>query len=532
MPWLTRQMPGVLDELIGRLAVLPEAEQVLVDDLVSSTAGMKWIPSPGPQTEAYFSKADVLLYGGQGGGGKSDLGLGLAFTQHRRSLILRRQYTDLASLIERSLEINGTRDGFNGSPPPKLTTDDDRLVRFGANRMLGDEQSWQGQPFDLKVFDEACQFLEAQIRFHLGWLRSTVPGQRVRALLATNPPLSAEGDFVIKMFRPWLDVTHPKPAKPGELRYFVTAPDGSDMEVEGPEPIQFPGQKKETVPLSRTFIPAALSDNPFLIDTNYGAQLDALPEPLRSAIRDGNFMLSRQDDQYQVIPTEWVRQAMARWTEKAPEGVGMSSIAADVALGGSDETTFARRHGHWFDEVISEAGKATPEPLDIASRLLVLMRDGCPIIVDMGGGYGSGVYSHLKNNVQGLSLYGHNGANKSGKRSRDGKLSFANKRAEVWWKFREALEPNLGEPIALPPDTQLLSDLTTPRWKLTSAGILIESKDDIRKRLGRSPDKGDAVTMAWSEGESSVSARIRVHSNSGSQPKVNLGYASMKGKRR
>lgn len=523
---------SALDELIGRLATLPAAEQKHVDDLVATTSDLKWIPSPGPQTDAYFSKADILLYGGQGGGGKSDLGLGLAFTQHRRSLIIRRQYTDLASLIERALEINGTRDGFNGSPPPKLNTSDDRLVRFGANRMLGDEQSWQGQPFDLKVFDEACQFLEAQIRFHLGWLRSTVAGQRTRALLATNPPLSAEGDFVIKMFRPWLDITHHKPAKAGELRWYVTAPDGSDMEVDGPEPIQFPGEKNVTTPLSRTFIPASLSDNPFLVDTNYGAQLDALPEPLRSAIRDGNFMLSRQDDKFQVIPTEWVRQAMARWTQKPPEGVGMSSIAVDVALGGADETTFARRHGHWFDEIVSEKGKATPDPLDIASRILMLMRDGSPIVVDMGGGYGSGVYSHLKNNVQGLTLHGHNGANKSAKRSRDGKLTFANKRAEVWWKFREALEPNLGEPVALPPDPQLLSDLTTPRWRLTSSGVLIEAKEDIRKRLGRSPDMGDAVTMAWSEGESSVSARIRVHNNPMGLPKVNVGYSSMKRRRK
>jgi hypothetical protein len=518
-----------LDELIRSLAKLPPEAQKYADDLIASTTSLAWIASVGPQTAAYFSPADILLYGGQGGGGKTDLGLGLAFTAHRRSLILRRQYTDLASIIERALEINSTRAGFNGSPPPKLTTTDGRLIRFGANRMLGDEQSWQGQPFDLKVFDEACQFLEAQIRFHLGWLRSTEDGQRVRALLATNPPLSAEGDFIIGMFRPWLDVTHPNPAKHGELRYYVTAPDGTELEVDGPEPVELGG--KELQPLSRTFIPAKLSDNPYLVGTNYQAQLDALPEPLRSAVRDGNFMLSRQDDIYQVIPTEWVRQAMARWTEKPPHGVGMSSIATDVALGGSDATTYSRRHGHWFDNVVTDKGSDTPDPLDIASRVLSLMRDGCAIVIDMGGGYGSGVYSHLKNNVKGLTLHGFNGANSSGKRTRDGKLKFANRRAEAWWKFREALEPNLGEPVALPPDQELLSDLTTPRWKLTSSGIQIEGKEDIRKRLGRSPDKGDAVVMAWSEGESSVSARIRVNSNPSGRPQVNLGYSHMKRRR-
>lgn len=522
-------MLNSLDALIGRLAALPEEAKKEVDALVATTSGMKWLPSPGPQTEAFFSKADILLYGGQGGGGKTDLGIGLANTQHQRTLILRRQYTDLASIIERALEINGTRSGFNGSPPPSLITPDKRLIRFGANRLLGDEQSWQGQPFDLKVFDEACQFLEAQVRFHLGWLRSTVAGQRVRALLATNPPLSAEGDWIIGMFRPWLDVTHANPAKAGELRWYITAPDGSDMELDGPTPVEIDG--RVYTPTSRTFIPASLSDNPFLVNTNYKAQLDALPEPLRSAIRDGNFMLSRQDDQYQVMPTEWVRKAMARWEQQAPAGVGMSSIAVDVALGGNDCTTFARRHGHWYDEVLSEKAGSTPDPLDIASRLLILMRDGAPIVIDMGGGYGSGVYSHLKNNVQGLTIHGYNGSNTSAKRTRDGKLKFANKRAEAHWKFREALEPNLGEPIALPPDPELLSDLTAPRWKLTPRGIQIEEKQAIKDRLGRSPDKGDAVVMAWSEGESSVSARIRTHNNPRNRPVVNLGHANMKARR-
>src|SRR4051812_40519111 len=105
---------------------------------------MKWLPSPGPQTDAYFSLADVLLYGGQGGGGKSDLGIGLAFTAHRRSLILRRKYTNLDGLIDRAIQINGTKDGFNGKPPPRLTTSDGRIIVFGANQHPGDEQDFQG----------------------------------------------------------------------------------------------------------------------------------------------------------------------------------------------------------------------------------------------------------------------------------------------------------------------------------------------------------------------------------------------------
>ena len=101
----------------------------------------------------------------------------------------------------------------------------------------------------------------------------------------------------------------------------------------------------------------------------------------------------------------------------------------------------------------------------------------------------------------------------------------------MWWKFREALEPGLGEPIALPPDPDLLADLSAPTWKLGRNGILIEEKAAIKARLGRSPDKGDAVVNAWSYGESSVEARIRVYNNPMSRPKVNLGYSSAKRRR-
>ena len=80
-----------------------------------------------------------------------------------------------------------------------------------------------------------------------------------------DQPIDADGDWIIGMFRPWLDITHPKLAKHGELRWFVTAPDGSDLEVDGPEPIEVGGRK--LIPMSRTFIPAALKDNPFLIAT-------------------------------------------------------------------------------------------------------------------------------------------------------------------------------------------------------------------------------------------------------------------------
>lgn len=75
-----------------------------------------------------------------------------------------------------------------------------------------------------------------------------------------------------------------------------------------------------------------------------------------------------------------------------------------------------------------------------------------------------------------------------------------NSRSWAWWNLREMLDPASGCDVALPPDDRLIGDLTTPKWKLMSGGrIQIESKDDIRKRLGRSPDDGDAVVYSYTE---------------------------------
>jgi hypothetical protein len=65
----------LLEEITQKLGGLsPDDKKAVVADAVAATANMKWVPNPGPQTDAYFCPADVLLYGGQGGGGKSDLG--------------------------------------------------------------------------------------------------------------------------------------------------------------------------------------------------------------------------------------------------------------------------------------------------------------------------------------------------------------------------------------------------------------------------------------------------------------------------
>jgi hypothetical protein len=81
----------------------------------------------------------------------------------------------------------------------------------------------------------------------------------------------------------------------------------------------------------------------------------------------------------------------------------------------------------------------------------------------------------------------------------------------VWWRFREALDPDQpgGSKIALPPDDELKAYLAPAQWELTARGIKLMAKDEIRKRIGRSPGKGDAVVIAWAEGAKEVKRQLR-----------------------
>lgn len=501
-------MTQVLDDLLGRLNALPAAtKDQVVKDAMAVTQGMKWIPSPGPQTEAYFSLADCLLFGGEPGGGKSQLILGLAFNCHERSLIMRRQYGDLDRLVEDALKIHGSRAGFNGSPPPKLRVTDKHVIDFAAAHRVGDEQGQMGKGRDLLGIDEATHFAESQIRFLMGWNRTDTPGQRVRTVLATNPPLTAEGLWVNKMFAPWLDPRYPYPAKPGELRWVISDADGNDLWVEGP------GDHREINgkiyrPTSRTYIPSKVSDNPFYAATDYERQLDAMPEPYRSLLM-GGFKTTFKDADNQVIPTAWITLAQARWKTKPPAIVPMCAIGVDASGGGTDPLVLAKRFDGWYDTLVEVPGKEIPVDRIgpyCAGIVVGHRRNGALVIVDMGGGYGGSMHDHLKANE--VDVVGYKGAESTTRRSRDGRMKFKNTRSAAYWIFREALDPAQegGSPIALPDDAKLVADLTAPTFEPTPNGIKVEAKEDVCARLGRSTDHGDAVIMAWWAG-----ARAHTH---------------------
>lgn len=467
-----------LGKRLGKVeATLTPSDKPLID----------WAPTPGPQTLAYESTADVIGFGGSAGGGKTDLAVGKALTQHQKVLIMRREATQLTGIIDRMRELLGNSDGFNGSE--KVWRLPGVQVEFGSCPNIADEQRYQGRPHDLLIFDEAAHFAESQVRYLLGWLRSTDENQRCQCVLTMNPPQSAEGRWLTEFFAAWVDPQHPNPAASGEIRWYARL-EGKETEVADGEPFDYQGEIVR--PQSRTFIHARLKDNPYLRDTGYMAQLQALPEPLRSQLLYGDFSAGVQDDPQQAIPTAWIDEAMDRWTPRNPRG-RMSSMGVDVARGGRDSTVLARRHDMWFDVPLVYPGTATPDGPTVAGLVVSALRNRAHIHLDVIG-VGSSPFDFLR--AADFNITGVNVSEAALGLDQSGRLRFKNQRSELVWRMREALDPANDTGIALPPDKRLRADLAAFTWEMQGQTVFVHSRDQIFKRIGRSPDWASAYMLA------------------------------------
>jgi hypothetical protein len=459
----------------------------------TSPAGVDWSPFPdSPQHNAYRCPADIIGYGGAAGGGKTDLGLGKAFTQFYKSIIFRREYPQLKDVITRGDEIQDGACSFVSGVKMRWDTPDGRQIELGALQHEKDVTKYKGRPHDLIVFDEAVDFTEFQVRFIMGWLRTDRPNVKPQVMLCFNPPTSPEGEWIIKFFAPWLDDDYADPAEPGELRWCVTV-DSKDIWVNGPEPVAVNGQTY--TPQSRTFFRALVEDNPVYMGTGYDRQRDSLPEPLRSQLRYGDFTVSVNDDVWQVIPTQWIIDAQNRTLQGQRPDVNLRAVGVDPSRGGDDETTIAKLYGVWF-ELVTYPGKAVPDgPAGARYVTDAMGSENAPVWIDVIG-IGASVYDHLKV-LTNMDVTPVNVGAGSDETDKTGRYGFANLRSQIMWQLREALDPSSGESIALPPGRELRADLRAARYSIVSGKIKVEPKDETKKRLGRSPDRGDVVAITW-----------------------------------
>jgi hypothetical protein len=229
-----------------------------------------------------------------------------------------------------------------------------------------------------------------------------------------------------------------------------------------------------------------------------------------------------------VIPLGWIERAMDRWEEWDAAGrmpqPGHTVVSCDVARYGDDMTAVAKREGTVLHSVHRFSGIDTMETsdillrrdlrMDIEGRAPDLARLDTPhlhFVVDVIG-VGAGVVDRLRHEIREWSHPMHaappqveafNASEQHNRMDVNGEFGFFNNRSAAWWNLRELLDPARpgGARIMLPRDEQLKADLCAPRWSLSHSGhppkIKVEPKDDIKKRLGHSPDSGDAVVQAF-----------------------------------
>lgn len=221
----------------------------------------------------------------------------------------------------------------------------------------------------------------------------------------------------------------------------------------------------------------------------------------------GEFHASDEDS---VIPLAWVEAAMERWRAWVDAGRpaldGPRYIGVDVARSGADSTIFAHRHGAAITHIDAYSREDT---MRTTARIQAVTGtapvDGQwatrPVVDSVG--VGGGVVDRLRE--RGVPALAYTGAAKAHARTRDRdrEWGFTNTRGAAYWRLRELLDPAFRADIMLPEDDLLTADLTAPTWDVTTGvppRIKVEPKDDVAARLGRSPDRGDAVAMAyWAE---------------------------------
>lgn len=294
---------------------------------------------PGPQSQFLASNADIAIYGGEAGGGKSfALLLDPLYDKDNSKfggVIFRRtspQLTGAGSLWEDAGDLyRGLGAVMRESPTLDVTFPSGATLEFRHLQHESDVYDHQGKQYAFIGFDELTHFTARQFWYMVSRLRST-SGARIRLRGTTNPDPDS---FVRSLIAWWIDEATGLaiPERSGVLRWFIRDGDAIVWGDTREEllPLCRPGQQ----PMSLTFIKAGLKDNPALTlkDPGYEARIQALPEVERQRLGGGNWNIRAEGGKY-VEDGYFLR----RWTDE-PEEANVyicSDYAVTEPLPGND----------------------------------------------------------------------------------------------------------------------------------------------------------------------------------------------------
>lgn len=253
-------------------------------------------PQPGPQTDFLACSADIAIYGGSAGGGKSYALLldPLRYVSHPKfgAYILRRTNPEI-------MKTGGLWDEASGLyiPLSARSRQDDKSFTFPSGASISfahlqhekDIFSWQGSQVPYLGFDELTHFTERQFWYLMSRQRNVagIPNL-VRATCNPDPD-----SFVRKLIDWWIDKDgYAIPERSGVIRWFMR--DGDDLvwadEKEGLYK-KFGKVAVDKFAKSLTFIRSTLDDNKILLekDPSYVATLESLPKVDRMRLKFGNW---------------------------------------------------------------------------------------------------------------------------------------------------------------------------------------------------------------------------------------------------
>jgi len=406
------------------------------------------------------------LFGGAMGGGKTaaliNEGIALNFDYPGNfGLLMRKTWPSFRDTVlpqlEHFLDRRLIRD-WNRSEKLIVYWNGSRVRYGGVGEHPDDWQKFMSGEYGWIALDQAEEFTEHEFLMLATRLRLNLPGLRPFFLLSCNPTDS------------WIKQRFIESSQPDHI-----------------------------------FIPSFWTDNIANLPAGYIERMkQILPVELQDRYLRGDW--SGIADPLAVFPCLKVKEAMERKVERGLPVV----IGVDVARGGDDESVLALREGGRL-EIFSQAqGHDTMRTTGevwrcVQERILPAWGKALSeVTVQVDAiGLGSGVVDRLREvrkekeaafREQGFEIAFRIieiiGSARARNRSR-----FRNLRAEVHWGAREALDW-----IELPGDSELSRQLLGIKYRLNSAGLIeIEPKEEIKKRLKKSPDRAEAVIYALAE---------------------------------
>lgn len=285
-------------------------------------------PQPGPQRQFLETKADIAIFGGAAGGGKT-YALLLEPLRHYNNpnfgtVIFRRNNTQIRNeggLWDESMKVYGPLGAKPRESMLDWTFPRGGRVKFWHLEYASTVQDWHGSQIPLLGLDELTTFLESQFWYMQSRNRSD-SGVSGYTRATCNP----DADSWVRKFIDWWidnDTGFPIPERSGVLRWFIRLSEELIWADSKEELIAKYGA--EQMPQSLTFIPSKVQDNKILMakDPTYLAKLRALPRVERMRLLEGNWNVRRsagayfQKSYFEILEAEPAGGVTIRWWDRA-----------------------------------------------------------------------------------------------------------------------------------------------------------------------------------------------------------------------